>query len=125
MSETGKLKKVLLIVDHSLFIIERLTGMLNEAYAVEKILTATNYTGAVEILHQSKTDIVLLDIQLPEKNGIELLKYMVQHFPGIKVVIVSNLISDHYQKLCTDSGAFCFIDKSKDFDKIAEIVLSM
>ena len=125
MSETDKLRKVLLIVDNSLFIIERLLSILKEANAVDEILTATNYSGAVEVLHKTRTDIVLLDIQLAEKNGIELLKYTVHHFPEIKVVIVSNLISDYYQKLCKAAGAFCFIDKSRDFDKITEVVFSI
>ena len=53
---------------------------------------------------------------------MELLKYTVKHFLKIKGVIVSNLISHCYQKLCKDTGAFCFADKSKDFDKIQEII---
>jgi len=125
MSETAKLAKVLLIVDNSLFIIERLLSILKEANAITKIHTATNYSGAVEVLHKSKTDIVLLDIQLSERNGIDLLKYVGLHFPTIKVVILSNLISDYYQKLCKEAGAVCFIDKSNDFDKITEVMCSI
>lgn len=117
--------KNLLIVDNSLFIIERILSILKEAKVVENIYTATNYTTALKVLQEKKTNIVLLDIQLPGKNGIELLKYIVQHFSDIKVIILSNLISDYYQKLCKDSGAYCFIDKSKDFDLIPEAVLSV
>ena len=107
-----------MIVDNSLFIIEQLLNVLKEANVVEKISAATNYKEAVDGLHREKTDIVLMDIQLPVKKRMELLKYTVKHFLKIKVVIVSNLISHYYQKLCKDSGAFCFVDKSKDFDKI-------
>lgn len=60
MPEPVLVGKVLLIVDNSLFIIERLLIILKEVLAVEKIFTATNYEAAVDILRENKTDIVLL-----------------------------------------------------------------
>lgn len=125
MPESGSTAKVLLIVDNSVFIIERLLVILKEVKAIEKIFTATHYGAAVDILKEKKIDIILLDIQLPDKNGIELLKYMVHHFPGTKVIILSNLVNGYYQKLCTDAGAVSFIDKSKDFDNIPGIITSV
>ncbi|MEP7237043.1 MAG: response regulator [Ferruginibacter sp.] len=125
MAETETPGKILLIVDNSLFIIERLLSILKEVDAIEKICTAIDYTEAVTVLHEKKIGIVLLDIQLRGKNGIELLKYMVEHFPETKVIILSNLVSEYYQKLCKELGAAHFIDKSKDFDTIAEVILSI
>jgi len=57
--------------------------------AVEKIFTATNYTGAIDILHKEGTGMVLIDIA-PVKDGIDLLKYIVQHFSQTKVIMLSN-----------------------------------
>jgi len=125
MAEHGRPGNFLLIVDNSLFIIERLLSILKEVQTVEKIFTAVNYTEAVSVLQKKKTDIVLLDIQLPGKNGLDLLKYIGEHYPETKVIILSNLVSDYYQKLCKKLGAVAFIDKSKDFDMIPEIVLSV
>ena len=70
-------RKVLLIVDNSSLIIERLINILSEVKTIKKILAATNYAEAVNMLGENKTDIVLLDIQLPGKNGIELLKFII------------------------------------------------
>lgn len=123
LTETSEI--FLLIVDNSLFIIERLLSILKETTAIEKIFKATDYTEAVTVLQAKKIDIVLLDIQLPGKNGIELLRYTIQHFPETKVVVLSNLISNYYQKLCKEMGAVYFIDKSKDFDMIPKVVLSI
>lgn len=125
MSDTRKSKKILLIVDNSFLIIERLISILIEVTSVEKIHTATNYETAVIVLNEQQTDIVLLDIQLPGKNGIELLKYIVAHYPNTKVIMLSNLVSEYYQKLCAKIGAAGFIDKSKDFDLIPEVVDSL
>lgn len=124
MPEAGPAKLVL-IVDNSIFIIERLLIILKEVKGIEKIVTATNYEEAVNILEEMKTDIVLLDIQLPGKNGIELLKYIVKNFPAVNIIILSNLVSNYYQKLCLNLGANCFIDKSKDFDSIPDVIFSI
>ena len=125
MSDTRNLKKTVLIVDNSFLIIDRLIGMLKEAASVEIIFTATNFNEAVNILKINKTDIVLLDIQLPGENGIELLKYIMKTYSGIKVVMLSNQVSKYYQQLCKKEGAVNFIDKSKDFDLIPEIVAAL
>jgi DNA-binding NarL/FixJ family response regulator len=125
MPQTNKPQLVLFIIDSSLFIIERLMEILKEAKTLEKILTANDYNTALDVLNKQVPDIVLLDIQLPGKNGIALLKHIVYHFPETKVIVLSNLVSDYYQKLCKKEGAFYFIDKSKDFDKIPEVILSI
>lgn len=125
MPETNKFSRTLLIVDSSSFIVERLVDMLKEVKVIEKILTAADYDTALDILYREKAGIVLLDIQLPDKNGIDLLKHIVYHFTETKVIVLSNLVSDFYQKLCKTAGASHYIDKSRDFDKIPEVILSI
>lgn len=116
---------MLLIVDNSSLIIERLINILCEVKKVKKIFTANDYTGAVHVLSKNKTDIVLLDIQLPGKNGIDLLKFIVKDYPAVKVVMLTNLVSDYYQKLCRKIGAVHFMDKSKDFESIPGVVAGL
>jgi len=125
MPQTNRSSKILLIIDSSVFIIERLIGMLGEVKNIEKVFTATDCDAALDILYREQTDVVLLDIQMRGKNGIDLLKHIVYHFPETKVIVFSNLVSDFYQKLCIAAGAFHFVDKSKDFDKIPELILSI
>lgn len=125
MPESHKFSKVLLIIDSSVFIIERLVNMLEEIKSIKNIFTATDYEEALKILYKEHTDVVLLDIQMPEKNGIDLLKHIVYHFPETKVIVLSNLVSDYYQKLCLAEGALHFVDKTKDFDKITELISAL
>ncbi len=125
MLKAGRLKKTLLIIDNSLFIIERLLNILKEVENLEKINWAANYIEALDSLKIEQPDIVLLDIQLYEKNGIELLKYIVKHHVGTKVIVLSNLVSIYYQDLCKSLGAEHYIDKSTDFERIPEIVAAL
>lgn len=125
MPDSGTSRKVLLIIDNSLLIIKRLLNILIEVKTIEKVFTANDYEEAESILTEKKTDIVLLDIQLPGKKGIELLKFIVENYPKIKVVILSNLVSEYYQRLCKKIGAVYFIDKSTDFELIPEILAAL
>ena len=114
--------KSLLIVDDSPIIIERVIESLKEHESVKKILTATDYKSAVESLNNHVPGFILLDIQLPGKSGIELLKYIIKEFPLVKVIMFSNLLDDNYIKVCRKIGAKYFIDKSKDFDLIPKML---
>jgi len=110
--------KSLLIVDDSPIIIERVIDSLKDHETVKVIFTATNYQGAIELLGKHIPAYILLDIQLPGKSGIDLLKFIVKEYPAIKVIMFSNLLDENYIKVCKKIGAKYFIDKSQDFELI-------
>lgn len=116
MSDT---RKKILIVDDSSLITERLVELLNKETSVASIAVAKNYDDALQLLTEKKTDIVFLDIHLPGKNGIELLKFIIPTYPEIKVVMLSNESNEYYKKLCLTNGALYFIDKSNEFELIS------
>lgn len=123
MLEPETKEKSVLIVDDSSLILERLTEMLTEAGSVQVIFTAGNFNDAAQSISENEPDIVLLDIQLQsEKNGIDLLRLITKDYPAIKVLMISNQASEYYQRLCKNEGAIGFIDKSKDFDLIPQLI---
>ncbi|MFZ1371668.1 MAG: response regulator, partial [Ferruginibacter sp.] len=97
MHETETSQKTILIIDSSLLIINRLISLLKEKIPVTVIYSATDTKQAVYQLQQFKMDIVILDIQLAGKNDFELMKFIKKNYPGIKVIILSNLVSKYYQ----------------------------
>ena len=117
--------KSLLIVDDSQIIVERVTDSLKDHKTVKEIFTATNYREAIELIRKQTPGIILLDIQLPDKNGIDLLKFIVKEYPAIKVIMFSNLLDENYIKVCKKIGAKYFIDKSRDFELIPGMLNKM
>jgi len=89
------------------------------------IIHAVNYKESVKMINEINADIVLLDLNLPDKSGIELLKEIKHNHPQIKVIVLTNHASDNYREICTYMGADYFFDKSSDFDKITETINSM
>ena len=91
---------------------------LKDHKTVKNIFTANNYEEAIALLKLQKLQIILLDIQLPDKSGIDLLKFVTKEYPAVKVIMFSNLIDDNYIKVCKAIGAKYFVDKSRDFELI-------
>jgi DNA-binding NarL/FixJ family response regulator len=96
--------------------------MIRELNCVSDILVAHDCFSALENLTEQIPDMVLLDIHLPDKSGIELLEQIVSNYPQIKVIMVSNKASQYYRELCLGLGAHHFIDKSKEFEMIPSII---
>ncbi len=115
-------KLVVLIVDDSLVIIERFIEILNELDNIELVLYARNYTEGSQLLDEIQPDIALLDINLPGKSGIELLRLIQQERPGMKVIMITNQATDHYKKICASLGAHHFFDKSNEFEQIPGVI---
>jgi len=115
-------KKTVLIVDDSNLVVERLTEMLKELNNVNAVYSAGNVSDALNILQDTPPDILLLDINLPDASGIELLRLVKNKYPAIMVTMVSNQSDSYYKELCRKLGAAHFVDKSKNFDIIPDII---
>ena len=113
-------KKVVLVVDDSLVVIERLIPLLQTVPDVEFVIHAGSYREALSVLDELKPDCVLLDIQLPDQSGIELLQLIREKFDEILVFMMTNMASEHYRMVCQRMGANRFFDKSMDFERIPE-----
>jgi DNA-binding NarL/FixJ family response regulator len=115
----------ILIVDDSVLIVEKLTGILREAISSISIINAGTYAGATLLLNELVIDLAMLDINLPDKSGIELLRLIKKEYSKMKVVMVSNNTSEQYRNICLRLGANYFFDKSRDFESIPAIVVNI
>lgn len=115
-------KLVALIVDDSRVIIERLREILNDTDNIGRILHAGNYREGSQVLEKIRPDVILLDINLPDKSGIELLRHIQANHPDIKVIMISNSATEYYKRICAALGADHFFDKSNEFELIPDII---
>lgn len=118
MSQSGK---SILIVDDAYGIQQRVRTML-EGYEGTMVASAGSYAEALVILQALPVSVVILDINLPDINGIELLKYIKESYPSIPVIMMSNQSGEFYRARCRMLGASYFIDKSTDFELLLPII---
>ncbi|HVU94214.1 MAG TPA: response regulator [Puia sp.] len=116
-------RKHLLIVDDAPLIISRLTTLLEDLPCLASIDSAATVAEAVEKLSNSPLpDIVLLDINLPDRNGIDFLRQLHRDYSHIIVIMQSNQQGASYRNLCLQLGASYYIDKSTEFQLIPLIL---
>jgi len=103
--------KILIIDDHSLFR-EGLSHVLNALDEQISILEASNYEHALQHVSQNRDlDLVLLDLNMPGKDGFSVLTAMSENFPAVPVVILSGSTQPSDVKRALDSGAVGYIPK--------------
>ncbi|MFC1703556.1 response regulator [Candidatus Omnitrophota bacterium] len=107
--------KKILICDDELGIRESLKLILEKDY---KVLSAVNGTECLDCLSQTADiDLVLMDIKMPQVNGIEILRQIKSNNPKIKVIMVTGYKSVETATEAVKAGASDYIVKpfnSKD-----------
>tara|TARA_R110002167_G_scaffold311766_1_gene516494 strand:+ start:2181 stop:2543 length:363 start_codon:yes stop_codon:yes gene_type:complete len=110
--------KNLLIVEDNPFIGKSLLNMANEVSEIGDIYLKNSLQQAISILTETKFEFIILDLKLPDGNGIELLKWLKTNKIETKVFVFS--ISTELKKTALKYGATAFFDKSKDADELIE-----
>jgi DNA-binding NarL/FixJ family response regulator len=115
-------KLLILIVDDNMCFVERMIGLLDDVGNIGYINVASDYDEASRYLKQENPDLVLLDINLPGKNGIELLRKIKKPGNGCQVIMITNHADEYYREQCKELGADHFLDKSNDFSRVPGII---
>ena len=117
-----KEKLLILIVDDNMNFVKRIIGLMEDLKNIGYINVATDYNEAVKLLNEEKPDLVLLDINLPGKSGIELLRKIKESGHKCEVIMITNHADDYYRRICSELGAKHFLDKSIEFAMVPEII---
>jgi DNA-binding response OmpR family regulator len=110
----------ILIVDDDAASLEVLGEVLNRA----NYLTFSASTGydAVKIIQEQPLDLAILDYDLPDTTGLELLRHIKRSRPSIFVIIMSANTSTSVKSDVFEAGAFTFIPKPIDLRQFLQFV---
>jgi len=103
--------KVAILDDH-LMVIKGIENMLEDS---EHIHVLASYTHGKEMLKNMSThypDVLLLDINLPDSNGIELCTELTKKYPDIRVIALSNYSESGFIKNMIRAGAMSYLLKN-------------
>jgi DNA-binding NarL/FixJ family response regulator len=114
--------KRVLIVDDSKEVRERLISLLSESSKIRIVGQAGNGKEAMDAVNDQKPDTVILDIRLPGRSGIQLLKEIKVAHPEITVIMLTNYDFEQYRKQCTEFGADHFFNKTLEFEKVVNVL---
>lgn len=113
--------KVLITDDHQLFR-EGLANLLFSASDIEVIAQAENGKDAIEKAKHFKPDVALLDIAMPEMNGIEATRELKKIMPELKIVAVSMHSDRQYVKGILEAGADGYLLKNCTYRQLTDAI---
>lgn len=108
------------IVDDEPGILKTLSELLeDEGY---QVTSAKSGTDALDVIRQDPPDLVFLDIWMPDLDGLEVLKRVRQQFPNMMVIVMSGHGSIETAVQATKLGAYDYLEKPLDSEKITILV---
>jgi DNA-binding NarL/FixJ family response regulator len=115
------------VVEDSAAVRERLLEMIREIEDVEVVGEAETYDAAVAGIMSTRPDVAVLDIKLADDggSGIDVLAEVKKGLPAMRAIVLSNYATPQHIKASADAGAEYFLDKSEEFERIAEILEQM
>ncbi|MDI6765655.1 MAG: response regulator transcription factor [Bacteroidota bacterium] len=114
--------KSILIIDDSTIIRERLVNRLEQLPGVRLIEQAKDKVSALAVLQRMHPEIAIIDIQLPDGNGIDILGKIKKENCSTVVIVLTNYPYSVIRKRCLELGADYFFDKSTEFEKIFDVL---
>ena len=110
--------RVFIVDDHPM-VIAGLNTLLKELPGIQVAGSCGNAVDTIPFLRKNQVDIILMDINLPDINGIELCKKVKKEFPSVRVIAISTFSDRGYITRMIDSGASGYLIKSASAAEIA------
>ncbi|WP_207493084.1 response regulator [Aridibaculum aurantiacum] len=119
--ESKKLKKALIIEDEGdmcLLLNIMLNGNDVELDHVKDLKSAKEYLG------QENPNVIILDNKLPDGFGIDFIRYIKQHYPGIKIIMISGYDASA-EDVALENGADIFLTKPFTKDQLFNSMMGL
>lgn len=111
-----------LIADDSAIVRARLRTLLSELGGIDLIGEATDGPEAERLLRETRPDVAIFDIRMPNGSGIDLVRTAKELKDVPVVIILTNYTSPQYRTACLQAGADFFFDKSTEFMAVADVL---
>ena len=113
--------KIIIIDDHQLFR-EGVKRILDFEDTFNVIAEGDDGSDVINLYRLHQPNVVLMDINMPKKNGVEATAELLQEFPDAKVIMLSIHDDESYVTHSLKSGALGYMLKEMDADEIVEAI---
>ncbi len=113
--------QILLVDDHSITR-EGLYALLEKKPNFTVIKQAENGRAAVKLARQHKPDVIVMDINMPDLNGIDATRQILAELPDVKIIALSMYSDRSYIKGMLQAGASGYLLKNCAFDELAKAI---
>lgn len=113
--------KVFIVDDHYM-VIEGIRSLLQNEEGIEWAGHATNAASCLAFLQQQLPDVILMDINLPDKNGIDLCKEVKEKYPSVFILGLSTFNQQSFIQKMMNNGASGYVLKNATQEELMEAI---
>lgn len=116
---SGKIK-VLFVNDNNQELDALTAGLSDEGFLA---MGVRNLTETIETLSNDDFDIALIDLMIPDTNGLKLARMLRSQFPNVKTMLMSDYLLSPVQLAKADTGVVGFVPKPCRLEELASFIL--
>lgn len=113
------------IVDDHYMVIEGIRSLLQNEKSIEWAGHASNASSCLAFLKQQQPDVILMDVNLPDKSGIDLCKEVKDQYPSVFIVGLSTFNQQSFIQKMMDNGASGYVLKNATQDELMEAIATV
>jgi DNA-binding NarL/FixJ family response regulator len=99
-----------------------LREVLEEDPAIEVVDEVGTGRECVRVIAERRPDVLVLDLSMPDMDGLEALPLVAESSPGTRIVVFSGFAADRMRAPSLERGADLYIEKGAPLDSIADAV---
>lgn len=120
------MSRVLIVDDHAA-VRAGYRQFLESEPSITEVGEAESGNDALEQMRRKEWDLLLMDIHMPERGGLDILKHVTSGFPDVRVLVMSGLPEEQYARHVLRAGASGYLSKggsAEEFLKAVRLVLN-
>lgn len=110
------------VSDDSSEVRKRLVAMLRTVPGISVVGEAESVQAAISGVLGSACDVLLLDLQLADGSGLDVLSSLKVKRPALRVIVLTNFATAQHRQASLAAGADVFLDKSQEFQRVPTIL---
>lgn len=113
--------RIVIIDDHEIFI-QGLSFLIGRENDFEVVGTALNFFDAEKLVNKLQPDLAIIDLNLGDKDGLELIQLFTEKYPRTKILVLSMMEERYYAHRCLACGARGYIMKAMAADTVISAI---
>ena len=118
-------KLTIYIADDHTFVRKGMSRLLKTFERVGEVAEASNGKELIAMIKQTPPDAILLDLEMPIMGGTETAKYVIDHFPDVKIVVLTMHTEDFFVLKLMEIGVHGFLSKNAEPEEVERALYSV
>ena len=111
-----------MIADDNPVILTSIRKILSSQQDLQIVCEASGGLQAIEMVRDNDLDVVVLDVNMPDMHGLDVLIYLRKNYPDLPVLMLSGFSDSNYATKCLKEGAAGFIGKEDAAELLANAI---